>query len=248
MHRSITVPLLCLSALSASPLAAQETWTSSGTLALTSDYVFRGISQTGQEPALQGGVEFVHASGFYAGAWGSNVGWLSDLSTDEARISSSVEVDVYGGYRGKFGERVTFDTGLYTYYYPGDYPHGFVRPYTTEAFFGIGVGVFALKYWHSLTNLYGFADSHGSGYLDAAVNVPFATTWVFNAHAGHQRVRGISAASYTDWKLGVTYNFSAGWSLALAYVDTNADRSVYTNPHGDFLARGTGVATLTKTF
>ena len=70
-----------------------------GSVALTSDYVFRGVSQTDGKPALQGGIEFASEGGFYAGAWGSNVSWLSDLSTTAAPISSSLELDVYGGYR-----------------------------------------------------------------------------------------------------------------------------------------------------
>ena len=220
----------------------------SGNLALTSDYLFRGLSQTDQDLAVQGGVEYAHASGFYLGAWASNVSWLSDLSSAGTPISNSVELDVYGGWRGNVTDAVKLDAGVYTYYYPGDYPHGFVRPYTTEAFLGVGVGPLSLKYYHSVTNLFGFADSDGSGYVDASVNVEFAPTWTLNAHAGRQRVKNASAASYTDWKLGVTKAFDGGWSVAVAYFDTNADRSAYTNPHGAYLGRSTGVATVTKTF
>ena len=96
-----------------------------GSVALTSDYVFRGVSQTDGKPALQGGIEFASEGGFYAGAWGSNVSWLSDLSTTAAPISSSLELDVYGGYRGKFSDAVSYDVGLLYYAYPGDFPAGF---------------------------------------------------------------------------------------------------------------------------
>src|SRR6187402_1837913 len=68
-----------------------------GTVSLTSDYILRGTTQTNQEPALQGGVEYAADGGFYIGTWGSNVSWLSDLSTPLAPISSSLELDVYGG-------------------------------------------------------------------------------------------------------------------------------------------------------
>lgn len=219
----------------------------SGTLALTSDYLFRGLSQTNQKPALQGGVEYAHDSGFYAGLWGSNVSWLSDLSSTATPVSSSVELDFYAGWRGG-GDTVKFDAGVYSYYYPGDYPHGFVRPYTTEAYFGLSAGPATLKYYHALSNLFGFADSDGSGYLDLSVNYEFSPGWVLNAHAGRQRVKGFSAASYTDWKLGLTRNFDGGWSLAAAYLDTDADRAVYTNPFGNYLGRATGTLTLTKAF
>lgn len=236
--------VLASAILLASPYATAAT---TGTLALTSDYLFRGLSQTNQKPALQGGVEYAHDSGFYGGIWGSNVSWISDLSSSAAPISSSVELDFYAGWRGG-GERVKFDAGVYSYFYPGDYPHGFVRPYTTEAFFGVSVGPATLKYYHALSNLYGFAESDGSGYLDLSVNYEFSPGWVLNGHAGRQRVKGLSAASYTDWKLGVTRNFAEGWSLAAAYADTDADRAVYTNPFGNYLGRATGTLTLTKAF
>lgn len=220
----------------------------SGTLALTSDYLFRGLSQTNQEPALQGGVEYAHDGGFYAGIWGSNISWLSDYSSASLPISSSVELDGYVGWRVPLGETLKLDAGVYTYYYPGTYPQGFVRPYTTEAYVGLLWGPGSLKYYHAVTNLFGFADSDGSGYLDASVNYEFSPGWVLNGHAGRQRVKGFSAASYTDWKLGLTRNFDGGWSLAAAYADTNAERGVYTNAFGNFLGRSTGTLTLTKAF
>ena len=253
MHR--TTPALRLSCALLTALAGSEaladdapTSTVTGSVALTSDYLFRGISQTDQDLALQGGVEYAHASGFYLGAWGSNVSWLSDLSSAGTPISSSVELDVYAGWRDNITDAIKLDAGLYTYYYPGDYPTGFTRPYTTEAFLGASAGPFSLKYWHSVTNLFGFTDSKNSGYIDASLNYEFVATWTLNAHAGRQRVKSNSAASYTDWKLGVTKAFDGGWSVAVAYFDTNADRAAYTNPHGAYLGRSTGVATVTKAF
>lgn len=230
------------------PAAGPAAAAASGTLALTNDYLFRGLSQTNQKPALQGGVEYAHDSGVYAGVWGSNISWLSDYSSAALPISSSVELDGYLGWRGDVGNGLKLDAGVYTYYYPGDYPAGFVRPYTTEVYLGASWGPASLKYSHALTNLFGFADSDGSGYLDASVNVEFSPGWTFNAHAGHQRVKGTSAASYSDWRVGLTRSFDAGWSLAGAYADTNADRGVYTNAYGHFLGRATGTLTLSKAF
>lgn len=247
------VPLLLAAALLLGAHGSAVWAGTSGNLSLTSDYVFRGVSQTNEDPALQGGIEIffnsgAHDSGFYVGAWGSNVSWLSDYSSAATPISSSIELDVYAGWRGNLGESLKLDAGIYSYYYPGDYPHGFVRPYTTEVYVGLSLGPAALKYYHSASNLFGFADSDGSGYLDASVNYEFSPGWLLNAHAGRQRVKGNSAASYTDWKLGLTRNFAQGWSLALAYADTDAERAVYTNAYGNFLGRSTGTLTLTKAF
>ena len=73
-----------------------------GSADVVNDYLFRGISQTNRKPAVQAGLEFDHASGWYIGGWGSNVSWLSDASTSAQPISSSLEIDLYGGYRGSF--------------------------------------------------------------------------------------------------------------------------------------------------
>lgn len=227
-------------AASAAPAPA---WSMPGSVTLASDYLFRGLTQTNKNPALQAGIEFDHASGFYAGAWGSNISWLSDLGG----ISSSLEIDAYLGYRATVADALGFDFGVYTYYYPGDFPSGFTSANTTEVYGAISYGIASLKYSHTLTNAFGFADSSNSGYLDLSANWQFAPGWVLNGHVGHQRIDGFSDASYGDWKLGVTRNFD-NWSLALAYFDTNADASVYTNPRGTFQGRSTGVVSVTRTF
>lgn len=244
----VAVTAVLATAGSAQAQDAAGEWSVSGNLALTSDYLFRGLSQSSQDPALQGGVEAGHSSGWYAGVWGSNVSWLSDLSTSAAPISSSVEVDAYAGWRGNIGESLKLDAGLYTYYYPGDFPHGFTKANTTELYASLAWGIAALKYSYALTDTFGFTDSEGSDYLELNVNWEFAPTWTLNAHAGHQRISDFEDADYSDWKLGVTKGFDKGWTLALAYFDTNAQRAVYTNPSGEYLARATGVVTVTKTF
>lgn len=220
----------------------------SGSVALTSDYIFRGISQNNQEPALQAGVEYAADSGFYVGTWGSNVSWLSDTVVPDDDISNSLELDFYGGYRGKFNDTVGFDVGALYYWYPGDYPSGFNSPDTGEIYFGITAGVFAAKYFYSVTDLFGYADSDGSGYLDASVNWEFVPTWTLNAHAGKQWIENNEDFEYTDWKLGVTKSFDGGFAIALAYTDTDAEEAFYTNAHDNFLGDDTVVLTLTKTF
>lgn len=220
-----------------------------GSLTLASDYIFRGLTQTNEKPALQGGLEYDDPSGIYAGFWGSNINWLSDYSTSEAPVSSSLELDFYVGYRGKFTEDWGYDVGLYTYYYPGDYPSGFTSANTTEIYGALSYKFLSLKYSHTLTNAFGFSDTKNSGYLDLSANYEFVPSWLVNAHVGHQRIDGIGVASYTDWKLGVTKNLDKGFAIAIAWYDTNADKPTYTNPNtGHFIGRSTGVITVSKAF
>jgi uncharacterized protein (TIGR02001 family) len=242
--------LPCISAAedsaTAGPAAPSNPWV--GSLTLASDYIFRGLTQSNEKAALQGGLEYDDPSGVYAGFWGSSISWLSDSSTSTAHVSSNVELDFYAGYRGKFSDDLGYDVGLYTYYYPGDYPSGFTSANTTEIYAALSYKIASLKYSHTLTNAFGFSDTKNSGYLDLSANYEFVPTWVLNAHVGHQRIDGIGAASYTDYKLGITKNFEKGFALAVAYFDTNAHEEVYTNLFGHFIGRSSGVVTVTKTF
>ena len=225
----------------------------SGSVSLTSDYVFRGVSQANQKPALQGGVEYAADSGAYLGSWGSSVSWLSDSSTSAAPISSSLELDVYGGWRGKISDAVSYDVGALYYAYPGSFPAGFNRADTLELYAGLTVAAsehlsLGAKYSVATTDVFGYADSDGSGYLDLSANLALSEGWSLSAHAGKQWIRRNTAFEYTDWKLGVTRSFDNGISVGLAYTGTDADTALYTNAYGNKLARDTVALTLTKAF
>ncbi|MFC4418934.1 TorF family putative porin [Cupriavidus pampae] len=224
-----------------------HTFTANVTLA--SEYRYRGLMQTNRRPAVQGGFDYAHASGFYLGNWNSNISWLSDSNS---QVSAPIEMDFYGGFKNSVniaGADIAYDVGVLEYYYPGDYPSGFTRPYTTEVYASVGYGPVSLKYSHALTNLFGFADSKNSYYVDLSANVPL-NVWdlTFNAHVGYQKVQNVTDASYTDWKVGVTKDFGKGLAVSVAYIDTNAARGVYTNSHGRYMGRATAFASITKTF
>jgi len=220
----------------------------SGNVALVSDYLFRGISQTNRRPAVQAGVEYDGAGGWYLGGWGSNVSWLSDGSTPSQPVSSSVELDAYAGWRGHLGGEWRYDAGLYGYAYPGSYPAGYTRPHTLEGYAALGWKTLSLKYSWSFTNLFGVSDSRHSGYLDLGWSQPLAAGWQFDAHAGHQRVARHGDASYTDWKLDVACTFGQGWTATLGWYDSDARRDVYTNAEGHYLGRATLMLALARTF
>ncbi|WP_423196054.1 MULTISPECIES: TorF family putative porin [unclassified Cupriavidus] len=218
-------------------------------LTLATEYRYRGLMQTNRRPAIQGGFDYSHESGLYLGNWNSNISWLSDSN---AQVSAPIEMDFYGGFRNRVdvaGAEINYDVGVLEYYYPGDYPTGFTRPYTTEIYAGVGYGPVFLKYSHALTNLFGFADSRNSYYIDLSANVPL-NVWdlTFNAHVGYQGVAHFSEASYTDWKAGLTKDFGHGLTVSLAYLDTNAARGVYTNAHGRYMGKATAFASVTRTF
>jgi len=216
--------------------------------ALTSDYRYRGISQTRLQPALQGGADYVHnPSGFYAGTWMSTIKFIND-----AGGSGDVEIDLYGGKRGAINKDVSYDVGVLTYVYPSNNLTPSIN--TTEVYGQLGYGPAYIKYSHAITNLFGFVDSKNSGYLDIGANLDMVDGYILNLHAGHQKVSGENAGvsnnrfSYTDWKIGVTKDFSIVTG-ALAVIATDADKSAYASPaNGKFMGKSTVVVSISKTF
>ena len=104
--RKIAVATLLSAGLMLAGNASAEV---SGSVTVVSDYLFRGVTQTNENPALQGGVTWNHDSGFYAGAWGSSISWLSDADPD---VSSQVELDGFIGYAADFGDSgIGYDVG-----------------------------------------------------------------------------------------------------------------------------------------
>ena len=191
----------------------------SGSVAVVSDYLFRGVTQTSEKPALQGGITWTHDSGFYAGGWGSSISWLSDADPD---VSSQVELDVFAGYGGKFGQsEFGYDVGLNYYGYPGDYPAGFNDPDTLELYFGLSWKFLSARYWYATTDLFGIPDSDGSTNLDLGAGWEFAPGWKSTLGWGKQWVKGVPDADYTFWKLGVDKSFESGFGIGVAYQDND---------------------------
>ena len=215
--------------------------TFTGNLSLVSEYRYRGISQTDFRPAVQGGFDYAHASGVYVGTWASNVSWLAD-----AGLNNSLEWDFFGGYKGTAGD-FGYDAGLLQYYYPGTYGAGVTKPNTLEAYVAGTWKMFTLKYSHSLTNTFGFADSKGSNYLDLSATFELPQGFALETHVGHQKIKNSTDCSYTDWKVGVSKEIE-GVKVGLGYIDTNAKDACYTNYRAKNLGKGAVVLSVGKTF
>jgi uncharacterized protein (TIGR02001 family) len=217
----LAASLLASGAVLAQAKAPEPDYTLSYNIGAVTDYRYRGISQTRLKPALQGGIDFAHKSGFYIGTWASTIKWIKDGGGD-----ASVEVDLYGGYKFNAGP-VAVDVGALRYFYPNSQLG--VNPDTTELYAAGTWGPATLKYSHAVTNLFGFADSKGSGYLD--LSATFETPWwglTVTPHIGHQRVAHNGGFSYTDYSVTLGKDFGNGISASLALVDT--DTSAYRGP------------------
>jgi uncharacterized protein (TIGR02001 family) len=208
----------------------------------TTDYRYRGISQSGLDPALQGGADFVNnPTGLYAGTWLSTIKWVKDSGGG----NKNVEVDLYAGKKGDIGGGFSYDVGGLYYWYPDN--NLSTNANTFELYGKVGYGPAYVKYSNALTNTFGVPDSKNSGYLDVGADVDLGSGYTLNLHAGHQMFKNNSNLSYTDYKIGVSKEF-VGINFSLAGIGTDADKTLYRTPSGSFTGKTALVLTATKTF
>ncbi len=200
---------------------------------VTTDYRYRGISQTRLKPAVQGGIDYTNG-GFYVGAWASSIKWIKDAGGD-----AKVEIDLYGGFKGEIvKDSLSYDVGVLTYQYPSNKLA--TKAETTEIYGALTFGPATLKYSHSVSNLFGFADSKNSSYLDLAASFDMGAGVMLAPHVGYQKVANNGSYSYTDYSLTVSKEVATGLSLSAAAIGTDADKAFYVSPrNGKELGKAT---------
>lgn len=208
-----------------------------GNVALTSDYVFRGLTQTWGRPAIQGGADYARPNGFAAGFWGSSI-------SERSYPGGAMELDLYASYGQAIDSDWSWRAGLYGYIYPGanlDQAGLASRSLNTvEANVALSWKQFTLKYNRSLTDYFGVdteqgyrGDSKGTSYLQLEATFPLNDAWSLLLHAGHTHytttlvtplANGTRDPSYSDVGATLKYQLATHWSLSagLTYA-TNAD-------------------------
>jgi uncharacterized protein (TIGR02001 family) len=238
----------------ASPALAQDApasdFTLTGSAALTSDYRFRGISQSGKRLAPQASATLTHSSGFYASFWSSAI-------DDYVAAGADAELDLIGGYSTTY-EGVTLDGGFLYYVYPSaskgtntDFIEIYgsaktaVGPATIKGGFaydpkqkGIASGTKSKQ-----DNLY--------LYGEAAYTIP-ETPFGLSAHVGYSAGRSFLTANlknYVDWNIGATYTWKAA-TFGISYVDTDAKKGEFLGnaPGNKNVASAGAVASVTYAF
>lgn len=202
-----------------------------------SNYLFRGISQTHGNPAIQGGVDYAHSSGLYAGIWASNITWVKQWQG-----SGSTELDLYGGFKNAINDDWSYDLGLIHYHYPGQGGstegdvgvYGWLaNPNTTEVYGAVTWKWLTMKYSHAISDHFigwvgtnGHSSTRGSNYLELNAAFDLGDGWGVSGHIGHQKVKNVVAvpgfenANYTDWNIGVTKDVGFG-VVGLLYSEAN---------------------------
>ena len=222
----------------------------SANVGLASDYMFRGVSQTDNQMALQGGFDWAHESGFYVGTWASNV----DSDFFGGATDPQLEVDLYGGYRGEMGA-FSYDLGIAAYFYPGADNAAADDFQTYEFYVGGGYAVSdalslnAKLYYADELNFSGVSESAtylnlSAGYklmdnLSLSAGVGFSDGDAFDTLGG-----ATGPDSYMDYSIGVATSF-AGADFSLAYIDSDDDAE---DLFGDNITDGRAVLKMSKSF
>jgi len=240
------LPAVMAAALSAPLSAAEEAappspHTVTANVSLVSTYIFRGLTQTWDRPALQGGADYAHAGGWYAGLWGSAV------SGNQYPGGSGLELDYYGGYNGKITDDLGWTAGIYGYWYPGASFNKANPPIADEKFDNLELNVglsykwVNAKYSRSVTDYFGAntntgytSGTEGSGYFEVNAAIPLRDDLTLGLHAAHTDVKadlraplpsGATDPDYNDYRISLTKTFKDGWNLGIAY--TYADNTAF---------------------
>lgn len=200
--------------------------TVTGNVELTSDYIFRGLTQSWGKPAVQGGVDLATASGFAAGVWGSSI-------SEHSYPGGAMELDLYGSYGRSINADWSWRAGLYGYVYPGanlDHAGLPARSLNTgEANLALSWKLWTLKYSYALTDYFGAdreqgyrGNSRGTSYLMLEGAWPLDSQWSLTLHLGYTfystklvaaNADGARDPSYADVGVGAKYAINAHWTV-----------------------------------
>lgn len=233
-------------ALGALPFAASAEL--SANVSLVSNYKTRGQDQdlrSGQlRPALQGGFDYAHKSGFYAGNWNSTVSFSTGTET------ANLESDFYAGYKFSTGD-VSWDLGAIRYQYTGASAAN-----TTELYVGAGVGPVQAKYYHTVSEDYfnsvGSAGGsglkgRGTGYLNVSYAQEIMPLLTLKASFGYTVYSSdIAAPNYIDYSIGAAYDLGDGFSVSGAVVGATKKNSFLSKADGKSVNADTLVVMFTK--
>ena len=226
--------LIAASAFAQSAPAAATAWSQTHNVALSTDYVFRGISQNGSSNGLSisGGTDIAHTSGFSVGFWASNQN-VNEVGNE------SIEADVYAAFAFKLGA-VDMSLGGISYFYPGASDFN-----TSEVNLGAAYAGLSLKASYALTKYFNFNDSEGTTYVDLSYSYTFSSLkdLAVGLHYGWTLGEG-TQFDYEDYNVGLSYPL-LGYTASLAYTDANALGINYT---GKVLDKGIVVFSMTKSF
>lgn len=219
-------------ASASSPTAPPSAFTVTGGATVVTDYRFRGLTQTNEDPAVQGTVNVNHSSGFYVGTWASSIDGGCDGSTPALTCYGGAEVDLYGGFTKTFGG-LGVDVGLLYYYYPTGKDAvntDFFEPYASLTY---TIGPVAAKVgvayaWGGQKGLNFTSGKDDDIYLygEGSIGIP-STPVTLKGHVGYTNgslgLVNLNGGddSYWDWSATAEVVLFSHFKAGVSYVDTN---------------------------
>lgn len=206
----LLAPLLLLPAVPAQALDV------SGSATATSDYVFRGISQTGGDPALQAGLRLAATGGFYGALWASHVDYGDAIGSD-------AEVDYTLGWSGQLATGWSLDANVTRYTYPGtqaglelDYNELVTTLTWNDRWYGV------LGYSNDV-----FASGGNGTWLQAGARWPVANAWTFDAALAHYELDDVLSDSYQVATVGVTWTRGAFSARGTGHLTSDSAEDLF---------------------
>ena len=276
--KTLAAAITAIGALGVSNASAQATaaptpeHTFATKISLYSEYEYRGISQTSEKPAGQLNFDYGHSSGFYLGAFLSNIKWIKDTksvvqaslprATPTVPVSlsgsaGSVELDLFGGYKFELVKDITMDIGYLRYEYIGSdalvvrqgnvSTVALAKPNTNEVYVGLSGGPFSFKYSYSTGDTFGVVNSKGSTFTELNWSQEVMPKLTLNAQIARQTYKNNGGFTYNVYKAGGTYDIGDGWNAGAYYKTTNAVEANYTYLGRDW-SKGRLVAFVSKSF
>ncbi len=220
--RAGAVAAVCLSGLVAAPgmaLAdegdvAESPHSFGGSVAFATEYAFRGITQTSEQAAIQGGLDYSHASGLYASIWGSNLEF-------GVGAGESAEIDYIVGYSTAAGPMSVDVSGIW-YSYPGVSNALDFDFFEAALALGVEQGPFSVSASINYSPDY-FAGSDTGLYLASSVSFQVAENFTLDLHVAHQEIKdnaAFGAPDYTDYSIGVGTSL-LGFDMSVSFIDTD---------------------------
>ena len=229
--------LLATPALADDPPAPAPALTVSGNVSGVTDFRFRGVSLSGGDPAIQGGITVTHSSGFYVGAWSSSI--------DGGPIYGQQELDLFGGWGGEIASGTKVDVGLLKYVYPSSDvgPADYWEPYASISHtFGPATAKLGVAYAWEQDSLANQDNLYLYGNLDVGIpNSPITVS----GHLGYtdgvlspSLLAGGTKGNGWDWSLGASVTVLGHLTAGVAYIGVDG-------PSVNGLTDDTVVGTLT---
>lgn len=189
----------------------------SGNASIVSDYRFRGVSLSGGDPAIQGGIDISTAPGFYVGTWGSSI--------DGGPLYGEMELDLYGGWGGEISPGIAVDVGVIGYFFPtndfGPADYGEVYGSVSPTFGPVGA-TFGVAYAWEQESL--GDDDNIYLYSDLSVGLP-GTPLTLSGHLGYTDgalgpdfLAGGTDKSGFDYSVGASATLLGALEVGVAYV------------------------------